>query len=205
MESAQQDSEIAGAGLDKSNGWEAFAPQLITGRQKNRVGAATISAWVQTLPPAAVVLDIGCGSGVPVTEQLLEAGCQVYGVDAAPTLVAEFMRLFPQAEVCCEAVEESAFFNRRFTAVVAVGLLFLLSPEIQYRLVHKVADVLDSGGQFLFTAPCELCRWEDAWTGRESVSLGAAAYTAILAQAGLSIHHHYVDEGGNYYFAAIKK
>ena len=36
------------------------------------------------------------------------------------------------------------------------------------------------------------------------VSLGAEAYTAILAQAGLSVHANYTDEGENYYFVAQK-
>jgi hypothetical protein len=82
--------------------------------------------------------------------------------------------------------------------------MFLLTPEIQYRLIHKVSEALEPGGKFLFTSPHQLCRWEDLWTGRESVSLGAEAYTAILAQAGMSVSGHYTDEGDNYYYAAVK-
>lgn len=192
------------AAFDKSNGWEAFASQLIVGRRDTRVGAETIAAWLQTLNPDTAVLDLGCGAGVPVSELLLEAGFQVYGVDASPSLVMEFRRQFPAAEVACEAVEDSAFFNRKFSAVVAVGVMFLLTPEIQYRVIHKVGHALSPGGYFLFTAPWQICRWEDSWTGRESVSLGAEAYAAILAQAGLSVIGNYTDEGDNYYFAAIK-
>ena len=203
MSDAKQYS-LSASQSDKSNGWDAFARELITGRQQTRIGAETISAWSQGLPRSAAILDLGCGSGVPVSELLLDSGFQVYGVDASPTLVAEFRRRFPAAEVACEAVEESAFFGRSFTAVVAVGLLFLLTPEVQYRLIHKVGQVLLPGGHFLFTSPCQLCRWEDLWTGRESVSLGAETYTAILTQAGLSVSGHYLDEGDNYYFAAIK-
>jgi SAM-dependent methyltransferase len=190
--------------LDKSNGWEACARQLISARQQTRIGADTIAAWAQTLPRGTAVLDLGCGSGVPVSEKLLMAGFKVYGVDASPSLVAEFRRRFPEAEIACEAVEESAFFDRSFAAVVAVGLMFLLTPEIQYRLIHKVSQALLPGGHFLFTSPRQLCRWEDMWTGRESVSLGAETYTAILAQAGLSVSGNYTDEGENYYYAAVK-
>ena len=190
--------------FDKSNGWDALAPQLISGRSNSRVGAETITAWLQTLPPGAAVLDLGCGAGIPVSGLLLNAGFDVYGIDASPVLVAEFRRRFPTAEVACEAVEESGFFNRRFSAIVAIGLLFLLTPEIQYRLIHKVGQHLVPGGHFLFTSPCQICRWEDEWTGRESVSLGTEAYAAILAQAGLSIRGNYTDEGDNYYFATVK-
>jgi 2-polyprenyl-3-methyl-5-hydroxy-6-metoxy-1,4-benzoquinol methylase len=99
---------------DKSNGWEACARQLITGRQQTRIGAQTIAAWAQTLPRDAVVLDLGCGCGVPVSEQLLMAGLKVYGIDASPTLAAEFQRRFPEAEIACEAVEESVFSSAAF-------------------------------------------------------------------------------------------
>lgn len=190
--------------FDKSNGWEAFAGELIAGRRNTRVGAETIAAWLQTLTPGSAVLDLGCGAGVPVSELLLEAGFHVYGVDASPSLVAEFRRQFPAVEVACEAVEDSDFFNRRFSAAVAIGLLFLLTPEVQYRLIHKVGHALVPGGHFLFTSPCQMCRWEDAWTRRESVSLGTETYAAILAQAGLSIIGNYTDEGDNFYFAAVK-
>lgn len=82
------------------------------------------------LPEGVSVLDLGCGSGVPISEALLEEGCEVFGVDASPALVAAFRRRFPQAKVACEPVEESRFFDRTCDGVVAVGLLFLLAPAV---------------------------------------------------------------------------
>ena len=190
---------------DRSNGWEAVANDFIGSRAQSSVGAATVRAWAQSLPSGASVLDLGCGFGVPISEVLIASGFVVYGVDASPTSCAEFRRRFPEARVACEAVEDSAFFNRTFDAVIAWGLLFLLPPATQRELIQRVARVLVPGGRFLFTAPTQTATWNDLSTGRLSESLGFAAYSAELTKAGLTLVSEYVDEGENHYYDAVRK
>lgn len=188
---------------DPSNGYEAIASEFEARRQPH-IGVAIVRTWAQALPPGAAVLDLGCGHGVPIARVLTEGNATVYGVDASPSLAAAFRDRFPQAHVACEAVEASRFFDRTFEAAIAVGLLFLLSPEAQRRLIVKVADALKPGGRFLFTAPTEPCTWNDALTGRESRSIGADGYTAALSDAGLALVAEHVDEGGNHYYDACR-
>ena len=83
--------------------------------------------------------------------------------------------------------------------------MFLLPADVQRRVIERVARALNAGGQFLFTAPAQECTWADLSTGRMSVSLGASAYEAALASAGLSLVDRYVDEGENHYYAAAKR
>lgn len=185
---------------DPSNGWDAVASRFIA--ERSSVGAATLRTWCRALPEGASVLDLGCGSGVPVSEALLDEGCEVFGVDASAALVAAFRRRFPQAQVACEAVEDSRFFGRTYDGAVAVGLLFLLAPDVQRALIRRVSAVLEPGGRFLFTAPLQSATWKDTLTGRESVSLGDEAYRRALGEAGLKVVGEYVDEGGNHYYDA---
>lgn len=77
-------------------------------------------------------------------------------------------------------MEDSDFFGRTLTAVVASGLMFLLPADIQAFLIRKVAGVLNPNGRFLFTSPQESCIWQDALTGRDSISLGSCVYGQIL-------------------------
>lgn len=190
-------------GDDPSNGWDAVAPLFMGAR--SRIGVETVRTWAQSLPPGAVVLDLGCGSGVPISEALMADGCVVYGVDASPTLVSAFRRRFPHAPVACESAEGSAFFGRTFDAVVAVGLMFLLPPSTQQALIRRVALALGSGGRFLFTAPERRCTWADELTGRSSISLGVEAYRQALDAAGFDLVDTRVDEGENHYFAAVRR
>lgn len=156
------------------------------------------------LPQAATVLDIGCGSGIPITKALLEEGLSVYGVDASQTMVETFQRNFPNLPVTCEAVEESSFFNRRFDAVIAWGLLFLLPAKAQENVIQKVVNALQPDGQFLFTAPSQAVAWRDVLTGEVSVSLGSEGYKNTLAASGLTLLEEFEDEGGNHYYHAVK-
>jgi 2-polyprenyl-3-methyl-5-hydroxy-6-metoxy-1,4-benzoquinol methylase len=196
-------TEVA-AQKDASNGYEALASEFIKRRGESNLGVATVRKWAHTLPPGAVILDLGCGHGDPLAVSLIDDGYEIYGIDASPTLVAAFQRRLPQAHVTCEAVEDSSLFARSFDAVLAVGLIFLLDPNTQRELIRKAAQTLTPGGGFLFTAPRQVRTWTDIMTGLPSRSLGAEAYEAILMGAGLTLVDEYVDQGENHYFAARK-
>ena len=193
--------------MDRSNGYEQVAAEFLAGRGSARsagVGAKTVRNWARTLAPGAAVIDLGCGPGFPITAVLIDESLHVYGVDAAPTLVQAFRCNFPNTPVVCEAVEDSTFFGRMFDGVVAWGLIFLLSPEEQRRLLQRVAGILVPGGRFLFTSCVEPLVWNDAMTGLESRSIGAEEYLRQLAVAGLALASEYDDEGQNHYFDTFK-
>jgi cyclopropane fatty-acyl-phospholipid synthase-like methyltransferase len=185
---------------DRSNGYEVVAAQFMSSRENSAVGATTVLEWARSLPEQAAVLDLGCGHGVPISGALIAQGMTVYGVDASPTMLAAFRTRFPDAIAECSAVEDSEFFGRSFDAVVAWGLMFLLSSELQALLVAKVAAALKPGGRFLFTSPRQPCEWSDNLTGRRSVSLGDDAYRGLAEAAGLNVVGNTEDEGANYYF-----
>ena len=61
--------------------------------RKARNGARLIEAgWLNRfrslLPHCPAVLDIGCGSGEPISHYLAEQGCYLTGVDSAPEMIA---------------------------------------------------------------------------------------------------------------------
>ena len=108
-------------------------------------------SWARdNLPPASAVIDIGCGSGVPVAQALVEGGFELFGVDASPSLLASFRKRFTAAQSACEAAQDSAFFARTFDAAVSIGLLFLLSEEDQATVLPRVAHALRPGGRSPF-------------------------------------------------------
>ena len=190
---------------DKSNGYEEIAPTFIYGRNTSDVGASLVEGWSRMLAPGATVLDLGCGSGVPISQTLIENGFKVYGIDASPTLAASFRARFPGVPMECDAVEESCFFERIFEGVVAWGLFFLLEAEAQRNLIGKVSTALVPGGKFLFTAPSQNCSWRDNLTGRMSTSLGLDQYRTVLEVAGFTLLGTRRDEGENHYYLAEKR
>lgn len=191
---------------DKSNGYEEIASIFISRRGQNvlGVGASVVADWSEILPTGARVLDLGCGTGVPITQTLIERGFDVYGVDASASMIAAFRARFPRIPVECSAVEDSNFFGRTFEGVVAWGLFFLLDAEDQRRLIAKVAAVLPTGGRLLFTAPSQSCSWTDAMTERISISLGHEVYRNALEAEGMLLIGTHRDEGENHYYFALK-
>ena len=189
---------------DRSEGWDDVADAFVAAR--SATGAALVRDWAQAeLPPHATVVDIGCGSGVPITQVLVDQGLDVFAIDASPALLAHFRQRFPGVPSACEAAQDSAFFGRRFDAAVAVGLIFLLSDADQARLIARVGNALQPGGRFLFTAPSQACAWPDLLTGRQSRSLGLPAYQQLLRTHGLRLLGCERDEGNNHYYDAIRE
>ncbi|WP_020653010.1 class I SAM-dependent methyltransferase [Massilia niastensis] len=185
---------------DPSGGWEAIAAEFLAARSD--IGSGVVRRWATHLPPGADVVDIGCGSGAPISLALVEEGFTVFGIDASPTLLSAFRRRFPEAPAACEAVQGSTFFGRKFDGAVAVGLMFLLAEDDQRKLIDSVGTALKPGGRFLFSAPRAPCAWKDLQTGRPSRSLGEATYRRLLAGAGMRLMNSYVDEGDNHYVDA---
>jgi SAM-dependent methyltransferase len=190
--------------IDRSSGYESIAAEFVNARS-TIIGVKRVRDWARALPRGAAVVDLGCGPGFPITEVLVAEGLRVYGVDAAPSFVQAFRRNLPNTPIACEAVQDSKFFDRTFDGVLAWGLMFLLSPEDQRRLIQRIADLLVPGGRLLFTSPAEIGFGDDVMTGLETRSLGAEEYRRRLSAVGLSVASEYEDEGQNHYFDVLKE
>ena len=188
---------------DASGGWNVVAQDFIA-RRSPVIGVSVVRNWAATIPSGGSILDLGCGHGFPISSALVNSGLSIYGVDASPNLVLEFRRRLPEAQVRCEAVETSTFFDRRFDAVIAIGLIFLLNEQSQRQLISRVSAVVRPGGAFLFTAPTQAVSWTDVLTGRQSTSLGSEAYEALLKNSGFEVVNGFTDEGENHYYSAKK-
>ncbi len=186
---------------DASAGWDAVADRFAALRSD--VGTDIVLHWSRHLPRGGAVLDIGCGTGVPIGACLAAEGFTLFGIDPAPRMIAAFRDNVPEATAACEPAETSRFFDRRFDGVVAVGILFLLPEAAQAAVIARVARALCPAGRFLFSAPRERCSWQDSLTGRRSQSLGEAAYGKLLRAAGCEIVGCHRDGGGNDYFDAV--
>ncbi len=192
---------------DRSNGYEGVAAEFLAGRGRappTAIGTGRVRDWALTLRRGVSVLDLGCGTGLPITKLLVDEGLEVFAIDAAPSLVAAFRSNLPSVPVTCESVLESKFCDRTCGAVISWGLMFLLQPDEQRALIARIGDVLEPGGRLLFTAGAQPVAWNDVMTGLESRSLGADEYRRLLAAERISVTSEYEDRGQNYYFDAYR-
>ncbi|KAL6244603.1 hypothetical protein RBB50_008131 [Rhinocladiella similis] len=57
----------------------------------NAFKEACVRKAIPLVPPGSRVLDVGCGTGIPVSQMLAEAGLEVVGFDISPKMI-EFAR-----------------------------------------------------------------------------------------------------------------
>lgn len=170
------------------------------------IGRPEIVALADLLTPHADVLDLGCGAGVPITEELIRRGLCVYGVDSSAKLLDRFRARFPSVPVECATLQASTFFGIQFDAAVAWGVLFHLSADDQALIIDKVARSLRPGGHFIFTSG-DVAGVREGTMGGEIfsyLSLGSTRYVELLDRAGLRLREEYDDAGQNHVYWATK-
>ncbi len=190
--------------MDAARFYEAQALKYLDARDRSRVGVEIVEGWARSLPFGSTVVEIACGGGYPITQVLVDAGLAVWAIDTSPTLLRQFRLRFPAIPTRCASAVDSDYFGRTFEAVISIGLVSFLREDEQLAFLHRVSEILEPQGHFLFTAPVETGTWQDVTTGLECWSLGRIAYTRALERAGLRVIRTHIDEGANNYYEAIK-
>lgn len=121
------------------------------------------------VPAGGTVLDLGCGSGIPVARTLAAAGYRVTGVDLSEVQVRRAREHVPAAEFVQADVTAVAFDAESFDAVVSFYALIHIPLTEQPPLLRNIAGWLRPGGFFVATTG------HGAWTGTEPDWLGSGA------------------------------
>jgi cyclopropane fatty-acyl-phospholipid synthase-like methyltransferase len=190
--------------MSSASAYEAHARKFLAARDGSPIGIDIVTRWARSLPAETEVVEIACGGGYPVSRALVEAGVNLWAMDASPTLLETFRSRFPEVPSQCSLALESDYFGRKFGAAIAIGLIFLLDEPDQIALLHRVSEILLPNGRFLFTAPIQIGTWRDITTGHECRSLGEAKYVQALSNAGFRVIGTHVDQGENNYYEVQK-
>jgi SAM-dependent methyltransferase len=123
-----------------------------------------------TLPPGAAVLELGCGTGQPVTRRLAER-FHVTGVDIAARHIALARAAIPQARFIQADMAALDFPPGSFDAVGAFYSIIHLPREEHADLLRRIAGWLRPGGLLVATMGAG-----DTPAGVEADWLGAPMY-----------------------------
>ena len=157
--------------------------------------------WVTgQLTRDAKVLDVGCGTGRPACEILVNAGLDVTGIDITPGMIEVAKSKVPGARygVADSRKWEPSEGEASFDAVVSFFAFIAAVSQEDIRTFFKRAYTwLRPGGVFVFgTVPVEGDNIAIRWLGRDIVvsSLNHEDSVDAIEAAGFLIEKHFTEK-----------
>lgn len=145
---------------------------------------------IEQLPAGALVLDLGCGNGLPSTRQLAER-LQVTGVDASEAQLKRARVNVPGATFIQADMAALELPSAGFDAVTAYFSIIHLPREEHLALFRRISGWLRPGGYLLLSlgAGASDDGVEDDWLGAPMYwsHYDAAGSRAALEQAGFEL------------------
>ncbi|HNT98581.1 MAG TPA: class I SAM-dependent methyltransferase [Elusimicrobiales bacterium] len=189
--------------------YEKIAGWFDANRGRQLMEREYLEAMTARLPEGGSVLDLGCGSGEPLAGYFIRKGFKVTGVDGSPAMIALCRERFPSMEWLVGDMRGLAL-GRRFDAVLAWDSSFHLSMDEQRAMFPVFGAHLKPGGCLLFTSGPSAGDITGAIQGEEFPysSLDAAEYRRLLAEQGLNVVLHRVEDpacGGHTVWLAVGK
>jgi SAM-dependent methyltransferase len=147
-----------------------------------------LERFLALMPASPAVLDLGCGSGQPIAWWLVERGCAVTGVDAAPAMIGLCRERMP-AQAWVVADMRLLNLGRRFDGLIAWDSFFHLAPDDQRRMFAVFAAHAAPGAALLFTSGPAQGEAIGEFEGEPlyHASLAPDEYRALLAGAGFTV------------------
>lgn len=152
---------------------------------------AWLGRFAAVLPTRANILDIGCGSGMPIAGHLLALGHEVTGIDTSAPLLAICRQRFPDQAWLARDMRGMAL-GARFDGLLAWDSFFHLDHDDQRAMFPVFAAHAAPGAALMFTSgPAHGIAI--GTLGGEPLfhaSLDPGEYRALLAANGFSVLRH---------------
>jgi SAM-dependent methyltransferase len=154
-----------------------------------------LDRFLAALQPGASILDIGCGSGEPISRYFLEKGCSVTGVDTSPGMIAMCQSRFPD-QAWSVTDMRTLSLNRRFDGILAWDSFFHLRPEDQRTMFPIFRKHAAAKAVLMFTSGPSLGYAIGTYHGESLYhgSLDESEYRQMLDDNGFEVSGHVVDD-----------
>ena len=168
--------------------YEAQAKAYDARRSRALFEARWLARFAACLPDGGHVLDLGCGTGEPISQWFMAEGFRVTGVDFAQAMLSIARERWPDGD-WRQADMRRFSMPERFDGIIAWNSFFHLPPDDQPPCLARMAQHLAPGGALLVTVG-PTAGETTGTVGSETVyhaSLSPAAYATCLEENGLRL------------------
>jgi SAM-dependent methyltransferase len=151
--------------------------------------------FIAMLPKGARVLDLGCGSGSPIAQHMVQCGLHVTGVDASPTLISLSRERLPEQEWIVADMRSLAL-GKEFDGVLAWDSFFHLTPDDQCGMFEVFRAHAAPSAALMFNTGPSHGEAIGSYRGDPlyHASLNADEYEALLDGSGFHVVAHAVED-----------
>jgi len=108
-----------------------------------------INDFVKELPKNAIVLDIGCGAGVPVLKTMVEKGYTIKGIDFSKSMLELAKKNVPKADLVHGDVLKVELEDESFDGIISTYAVIHIHKSHHPALYQKIYNWLKPGGVML--------------------------------------------------------
>jgi len=126
-------------------GYNTISNAYLATRSVDSEDVRLLDELVQRLPRGALVLDAGCGAGVPVT-RILSQYFQVVGVDFAEVQIQLARQLIPQVQFVCQDITALTFPDATFDAICSYYAIIHIPRQAHEALLQQFFRLLKPSG-----------------------------------------------------------
>lgn len=131
-------------------GYNKIAKDYLADRSRLKSGSY-IQKLIQKLPKKSLILDLGCGAGIPVDDILIKAGHEVIGIDNSIEQIKLARKMCPKGQYLLGDIRDLKAGEYSVQAVIAMYAMFHVPRSEQDKVLAIIASYLDKGGLLLLT------------------------------------------------------
>lgn len=164
-------------------------------RNSRLVERAWMDRFCGLIPEGGSIVDIGCGSGLPIAVELIERGFDVTGVYGTLTMIGLFKHNLPGVAVHLADMRELAL-GQCFQGLWAWDSFFHLSPDDQRDIFPRFQAHAEPGAALMFSSGNAEGEAIGELEGDRLYhgSLDPDEYRSLLDGAGFTVIAHVVED-----------
>lgn len=144
--------------------------------------------FLSLIPKYAEILDLGCGSGKPIADYLIQHNHKITGVDSSDVMIEMAQQNFPEQH-WLQADMRTVELDQKFNAILAWDSFFHLTPDDQRQMFSQFARFAQQGTVLMFSSgPSHGEAIGDMFgDALYHASLAPEEYRALLKQHGFEV------------------